>query len=123
MAVLAKVAVDDNLSNDEWGNDRVGHEFLAFFGTDSSSYTAESQLLVHPKGVRVMDSRSSIGVYDISAPHGSDDGGMLTFMMANTVESALFSNTNIKGGNQIFDKIFGDKLKNKVSFPHAHIQQ
>lgn len=51
----------------------------------------------------------------------SDDGGMLTFMMANTADSALFANTNIKGGNQIFDKIFGDKLKNKVSFPHEHM--
>jgi hypothetical protein len=25
---------------------------------------AESQLIVHPEGVRLMDSRSSIGVYD-----------------------------------------------------------
>ena len=39
--------------------------------------TAESQLLVHPllsgteREVRVMDSRSSIGVYDKSAPHGT----------------------------------------------------
>jgi hypothetical protein len=32
--------------------------------------TAESQLLVHPEGVRLMDSRSSVGVYDKSAPHG-----------------------------------------------------
>ena len=32
--------------------------------------TAESQLLVHPKGGGVMDSRSSIGMYDKSAPHG-----------------------------------------------------
>jgi hypothetical protein len=31
----------------------------------------ESQLLVHPKGVGVMDSRSSVGVYDKSAPHGT----------------------------------------------------
>ena len=51
----------------------------------------------------------------------SDDGGILTFMMANTVESLLFANTNIKGGNQVFVKVFGDKLKNKVSFPHAHM--
>jgi hypothetical protein len=33
--------------------------------------TAESQLIVHPEGVRLMDSRSSIGVYDKSAPHGT----------------------------------------------------
>jgi hypothetical protein len=32
--------------------------------------TAESQLIVHPEGVRLMDSRSSVGVYDKSAPHG-----------------------------------------------------
>jgi hypothetical protein len=38
-----------------------------------SPYTAESQLLVPPRGVRVMDSRSSIGVYDKSAPHGTKE--------------------------------------------------
>jgi hypothetical protein len=35
------------------------------------NYTTESQLLVHPFGVRVMDSRSSVGMYDKSALHGT----------------------------------------------------
>jgi hypothetical protein len=33
--------------------------------------TVKSQLLVHPEGVRLMDFRSSIGVYDKSTPHGT----------------------------------------------------
>lgn len=33
--------------------------------------TAESQLIAHPKGMRLMDSHSSIGVYDKSSPHGT----------------------------------------------------
>ena len=43
-----------------------------------AEHTAESQLLVHSllsvpeREVRVMDSRSSIGVYDKSAPHGTE---------------------------------------------------
>jgi inosine/xanthosine triphosphate pyrophosphatase family protein len=39
--------------------------------------TAESQLLVHPEGVRLMDSRSSVGVYDKSAPHGIETNYVL----------------------------------------------
>jgi hypothetical protein len=42
----------------------VGLEF-SVNGTD------KSQLLVHPEGVRLMDFRSSIGVYDKSTPHGT----------------------------------------------------
>jgi histone acetyltransferase (RNA polymerase elongator complex component) len=38
--------------------------------------TGKSQLLVHPEGVRLMDFRSSIGVYDKSAPHGMDGGNI-----------------------------------------------
>ena len=50
----------------------------------------------------------------------SDVGGLLTFMMANTEDSALFSNTNEPCYN-IFNKIFSDKLKNKIVFPHEHM--
>jgi hypothetical protein len=65
---------------------------------------------------------NQLGKWDACARFAySDEVGMLTFMMANTAESELFSNTNIKGGNKVFDKIFSDKLKNKVSFPHAHM--
>jgi 5'-3' exonuclease len=35
--------------------------------------TAKSQLIVHPEGVRLGDFRSSIGVYDKSAPHGMQE--------------------------------------------------
>ena len=47
------------------------HYSIPFPFLKRCSFTAESQLLVHPKGARVMDSRSSIGVYDKSAPHGT----------------------------------------------------
>lgn len=50
----------------------------------------------------------------------SDDGGSLTFMMANTADSALFVVAN-DNKNNIINKIFSDKLKNKVSFPHEHM--
>lgn len=43
--ILAETAVDD-LGNDVWGNDRAGHEFLAFFGTDSSSHTETKEVLI-----------------------------------------------------------------------------
>jgi short-subunit dehydrogenase len=46
------------------------YEATNAFGYYHASSTAESQLLVHPEGVRLMDSRSSVGVYDKSAPHG-----------------------------------------------------
>jgi hypothetical protein len=36
--------------------------------------TDKSQLLVHPEGVRLMDFRSSIEVYDKSTPHGTNEG-------------------------------------------------
>lgn len=51
----------------------------------------------------------------------SGDSDSRIFMMANTIESTLFANTNINRGNQVFDKIFGDKLKNKIQFSHAHM--
>jgi len=51
----------------------------------------------------------------------SDDSDSRIFMMANTIESLLFANTNTKESNQVFDKIFGDKLKNKIQFSHAHM--
>lgn len=50
-----------------------------------------------------------------------DDSDNHIFMMANTVDSQLFTNTHIKVGNQVFEKIFGNKLKNKVSFPQSHM--
>ena len=51
--ILAKVSVDDNLSNDEWGNDRIGNEFLAFFGTDSSSYTETKEVMIYNNNFEV----------------------------------------------------------------------
>ena len=54
--------------------------------------TAESQLLVHPKGARVMDSRSSIGVYDKSAPHGATD--KFQDICSKTDAQILFENYN-----------------------------
>ena len=43
---LAKVSVEDELANDTWGNDRVSHDFLAFFGIDSSSYTESKEVVI-----------------------------------------------------------------------------
>ena len=50
------------------GGVRYAYTQYMIVATDGS--TAESQLIVHPEGVRLMDSRSSVGVYDKSAPHG-----------------------------------------------------
>jgi hypothetical protein len=50
----------------------------------------------------------------------SDGVGLLTFMMANTADSPLFAveSDNLRN---IVDKIFGNKLKNKIVFPHEHM--
>jgi len=42
--IIAKVAVEDDLENDNWGNDRADGAFLAFFGTNSSSYTETKEV-------------------------------------------------------------------------------
>lgn len=44
--ILAKVSVEDYLENDVWGNNRVDHNFLAFFGTDSS-YTESKSVMIY----------------------------------------------------------------------------
>lgn len=44
--ILAKACVEANLANDTWGNDRVGHDYLAFFGIDSSSYTESKEVVI-----------------------------------------------------------------------------
>lgn len=59
--------------------------------------------------------------WDACARFGySDVGGLLMFMMANTADSELFSKTNETCYN-IFHKIYIDKLKNKIVFPHEHM--
>lgn len=50
----------------------------------------------------------------------SDDTALHTFMMANTAESPLFTGANDNLYN-IYNKIFTEKLKNKIVFPHAHM--
>jgi hypothetical protein len=73
----------EELVNSTWVDETNGGNALLLSGTTSEGFTsdelntikkstAESQLLVHPEGVRLMDSRSSVGVYDKSAPHGMD---------------------------------------------------
>lgn len=44
--ILAKVSVEDELENDSWGNNRVGFDFLAFFGIVSSSYTESKEVVI-----------------------------------------------------------------------------
>ena len=60
-------------------SDGIAGAWCAWNHFEEGYGTAESQLLVHPKGARVMDSRSSIGVYDKSAPHGKDVKGAIEY--------------------------------------------
>lgn len=47
----------------------------------------------------------------------SDRTGQHIFMMGNIIESQLF----VELHNPVFNKIFDDKLKNKIQFPHGHM--
>jgi hypothetical protein len=73
-------------------------------GNDSDEGTAESQLIVHSllsvpeREVRLMDSRSSVGVYDKSAPH-------------DTVCTGLQDQSNAIGVKQSQSTNIGDILK------------
>jgi hypothetical protein len=61
---------------------------------------------------------NQLAKWDACARFAHSDGSeQHIFMMANTMDSQLFAD----GKNQVFNKVFVDKLKNKIQFPHAHM--
>ncbi len=81
-------------------------------------YRSITGLFAQLKKVNPVISDIQLAKWDACARFAySDNTDTLTFMMANTNESQLFDRVN----SNILDKIFSEKIKNKVTFPHAHM--